>query len=107
MARKAKTIKQEVEKEVRKVRRKYHLWFIIVILVLLLGTIFYHFAESWAWMDSLYFSVSTLTTVGYGDLAPTTTVSKIFTIFYIFIGLGIVFGFIMEIIKKERRRLDK
>lgn len=63
-------------------------------LILVSGTIFYHSAEHWGWLDSFYFSVTTLTTVGYGDLHPTTDVSKIFTIVYIFIGLGAILGFI-------------
>ena len=43
-------------------------------------------------MDALYFSVTTLTTVGLGDLAPKTAPGKLFTVLYIFVGLGIVGG---------------
>lgn len=39
----------------------------------------------------LYFSVITLATVGYGDLHPTIPISKIFTIVYIFLGVGLGF----------------
>lgn len=59
-----------------------------------LGTITYRLLEKWDWVDCLYFSVVTLTTVGYGDIAPTTTGGKIFTIFYIILGLGIILNFI-------------
>jgi voltage-gated potassium channel Kch len=59
-----------------------------------LGTIMYKYLEGWNWIDCLYFSVVTLTTVGYGDIAPTTSGGKIFTIFYIIIGLGIILNFI-------------
>lgn len=41
------------------------------------STAFYHFAEGWTWLDSIYFSIVTLATVGYGDLAPKTTGGKI------------------------------
>jgi len=58
------------------------------------GTIMYKYLEDWNWIDCLYFSVVTLTTVGYGDIAPTTAAGKIFTIFYIIIGLGIILNFI-------------
>jgi len=34
-----------------------------------LGTVIYHFVEGWSWLDSLYFSVITLTTIGYGDFS--------------------------------------
>jgi voltage-gated potassium channel len=59
--------------------------------------------EGWSIVDALYFSVTTLTTVGLGDLAPTTTVGKLFTVIYIFAGLSLVLGFI-EIVAKETIR---
>jgi voltage-gated potassium channel Kch len=40
-------------------------------------------------VDSLYFSVVTLATVGYGDLAPKTTEGKLFTIVYLLVGIGL------------------
>jgi uncharacterized membrane protein len=63
-------------------------------LIILLGTFVYHFLEGWGYLDSLYFSVVTLTTIGYGDLAPKTDMGKIFTIFYIIIGLAMILNFI-------------
>jgi len=42
----------------------------------------------------LYFSVTTLTTVGLEDYAPKTDVGKMFTVVYIFIGIGVILGFI-------------
>lgn len=53
------------------------------------GTIFYWRFEDWTIIQSLYFSVVTLTTVGYGDLHPTTDGTQIFTIFYILTGIGV------------------
>jgi len=58
------------------------------------GTLVYRYLEDWNWIDCLYFSVVTLTTVGYGDIAPTTSAGKLFTIFYIIVGLGIILNFI-------------
>ena len=57
--------------------------------LILTGTIFYWRFEDWTIIQALYFSVVTLTTVGYGDLHPTTDGTQIFTIIYILTGLGV------------------
>lgn len=56
--------------------------FIYAAIVILLGAMLYHWLEGWSWIDSVYFVVITLTTIGYGDLHPTTSVTKAITIFY-------------------------
>jgi len=64
------------------------------LAILGLGTVVYRYLEGWTWIDSLYFSVITLTTVGYGDFSPVTDAGKLFTIFYILVGIGILLSFI-------------
>jgi len=64
------------------------------MVILLIGTLTYHFVEGWSFLDALYFSVVTLTTIGYGDFAPKTDFGKLFTIVYILLGIGIILGFI-------------
>lgn len=71
------------------------------------GTVFYHFIENWGWIDSLYFSVITLTTVGYGDFTPTTQLSKIFTIVYVMIGISIMLGFINLVARRRFWKTEK
>lgn len=53
------------------------------------GTIFFWHFEDWTIVEALYFSVVTLTTVGYGDLTPTTEGTQLFTILYILTGIGV------------------
>ena len=72
-----------------------------VAIILLTGTIFYNQVEGWGWLDSLYFSVITLTTIGYGDLSPTTSGSKLFTIFYVFFGLSILLAFMTQLAQER------
>ncbi len=58
------------------------------------GTVMYHFLEGWDWIDCVYFSVITLSTIGYGDFSPATDAGKLFTIFYIILGIGVILSFI-------------
>ena len=69
---------------------------LLTILVILIGsaTWFYHDVEQWSILDSLYFSVVTITTVGYGDLSPHTAIAKIFTMCYLFLGIGVLLSFV-------------
>lgn len=76
----------------------------LVVVTLACGTLFYWNVEGWGLLDSLYFSVITLTTVGYGDLAPTTADGKVFTMLYIFAGIGIILGFVNTVAERSLRR---
>ena len=74
----------------------------ILVFILSFGTLFYHFVEGWSILDSLYFSVATLVTVGYGNFAPKTDIGKMFTIVYIFVGVGAFLGFMNLYIAHHR-----
>jgi len=73
---------------------------ITIVFLLLVGSIFYNQVEGWSYVDSFYFSTITLTTIGYGDLVPTTTLSKIFTSFYALIGVGAML-FLLSVMSKK------
>lgn len=60
-----------------------------LVFVVTLGTLFFHYVESWSWIDSYFFTVVTISTVGYGNLVPATVLGKIGTTVLIFFGLGI------------------
>ena len=77
------------------------LLFISVVSFIIVGTIFYHSAEGWDWIDSFYFSVMTLTTVGYGDLVPSSDASKLFTTGYVLSGLGLMLTFVQAVARKQ------
>lgn len=87
----------------------------LVASLLVVGTIFYSLYEDWTLLESLYFSVITLTTVGYGDLAPTTALTRAFTIVYILMGLGVLFSFLSMVagqaadarVERQERRKDR
>lgn len=71
--------------------------FLLVLLLLVCGTIFYMRVEKWSLLDAIYFCVTTLTTIGFGDPHPITSLGKIFTIFYVILGISILLGFIDKI----------
>ncbi|MBI4438820.1 two pore domain potassium channel family protein [Candidatus Woesearchaeota archaeon] len=60
-----------------------------LLLLLVIGTTFYHFVEEWSLVDSFYFTSITLTTIGYGDVHPVKDVSKIFTSFFAILGVAV------------------
>lgn len=88
-------------------RHIYRILLGLVLLVLGIGTIFYHFVEGWGWVDAYYFCVVTLATVGYGDLTPTTPAGKIFTTLYIFTGVGILTTFISYGLRRRAQRIKR
>lgn len=63
-------------------------------LLLAAGMSFYHSVEGWSWLDAAYFCVVTMATVGYGDLHPVTPYGRLFTIFYIILGVAMLGVFI-------------
>ncbi len=62
---------------------------LLAVLLLLSGTVFYKSVEGWSWVDALYFAATTVSTVGIGDLSPQTHLGKLFTVIYIFVGVGV------------------
>jgi hypothetical protein len=59
------------------------------VALIAIATVVYKLLEDWSWVDSLYFSVIAVTTVGFGDITPSTDTSKIFTVVYLLAGISI------------------
>jgi voltage-gated potassium channel len=64
---------------------------IILLTIFIIGTFGFHFIEGWSFVDSFYTTIATLSTVGYGDFSPETTAGKLFAVFVIIFGVGMMF----------------
>jgi voltage-gated potassium channel len=60
-------------------------------LSLLVGTTGYVIIEGWAWGDALYMVVTTVATVGFGEVHPLSPAGRLFTMLLIFVGVGSLF----------------
>ncbi|HKX72471.1 MAG TPA: potassium channel family protein [Candidatus Saccharimonadales bacterium] len=96
-------------------KRKQHLAFqseLFVVFGLLLavwggGAVFYHVVEGLSYVDAIYFTACTLTTVGYGDITPKTDAGKLFTAVYAFVGIGFFLGFAAALFQSISGRLRR
>lgn len=60
---------------------------LIIFLFVVFGTFVFHRIEGWRYLDSLYFVITTLGAVGYGDFYPKTDLGKVLAMCYIVIGV--------------------
>ena len=68
----------------------------LVFIILLLGVVGYMFLSNYTFVDALYMTVITITTVGFGEVKPFTPEEKIFTVFLILTSIT-VFGYAVSI----------
>lgn len=85
----------------------YRVLIVAAVGVIATGTVVYHFVEKLTWINAYYFSVVTLSTVGYGDITPHTNFGKIFTTFYIFVGVGIITTFITMTARRRGAKMQE
>ncbi|MEL6959321.1 MAG: potassium channel family protein [Pseudomonadota bacterium] len=75
-----------------------------VVGIIAAGTVFFHIVEGWSWLDSYFFTVVTLSTVGYGSLVPATALGKIGTTMFIFLGVGLVATIIQQVVAQQMQK---
>lgn len=69
----------------------------LAMLVLLSGTVFYHTVEGWSWIDAFYFCAMTAATVGVSEFSPQTDIGKLFTVLFLFVGVGVFIALFAQI----------
>lgn len=72
---------------------------LLLIFVFLAGVLGFKFLYSYSWVDALYMTVITITTVGYGELHPMSTSEKIFTSIFILSSIFIV-GYALKVVSE-------
>lgn len=95
------------QKKASSIANSYRFISAVALAVLIVGMIFYHFVEKLTWIDAFYFCVVTMATIGYGDITPKTEMGKIFTAFYILVGVGILGAFINSLTSRAKERRER
>jgi voltage-gated potassium channel len=71
-------------------RARIRIVLMAVFAAIAVGTIVFHLVEGWSILDSLYITVQTVTTVGFGDITPRTTLGRAFATVFMIVGVGVV-----------------
>jgi hypothetical protein len=93
-----KQVAEDVRESIQTVELRALLFFAVTLIAI--GTTFYMWKESWDLIEAFYFCVATLTTVGYGDLHPTSDASRLFTAFYALAGVGFILTFVTVVARR-------
>ena len=72
-------------------KRRFILAVCIIALVISFGTVGYMVIEEWNFLDALYMTIITLTTVGFKEIHDLTLKGRLFTIVLLIGGVGTVF----------------
>ena len=106
---------------IRFFRTKIYVALFLLGFILCVGVFGYKMISHYNWIDALYMTVITMTTVGFGEVRPLDPASKIFTVFLI-IGSVVIVGYALSIIteyilsknniedlkyKKMQKQIDK
>ena len=80
-------------------RSKIKTAIILLILLMGIGVLGFKMISHYTWTDALYMTVITITTVGFGEVQPLDSQSKIFTVFLIVASVVIV-GYAIKVISE-------
>jgi hypothetical protein len=67
--------------------------FVALVVLILIGMIGFHVLEGWSWFDGFYMVLTTISTIGYGEIHPLSHAGRIFNAFIIITGVGLVLLF--------------
>ena len=67
--------------------------FVALLALMFIGVAGFHFLEGWPWFDGFYMVLTTITTIGYGELRPLSPIGRVFNSFIIITGVALVLLF--------------
>ncbi|WP_190811552.1 TrkA family potassium uptake protein [Flagellimonas sp. S3867] len=82
---------------IRLLRSKIVWAFCLMLLVLLFGVVGYKLLSDFTWVEAIYMTIITVTTVGFSEVRPLDANAKIFTVFLIVTSV-FIFGFAISVI---------
>jgi len=68
--------------------------FVALVALILTGMAGFHFLEHWTWFEGFYMVITTITTIGYGEVHPLSQTGRYFNTFIIIVGVGLSLLFI-------------
>jgi hypothetical protein len=101
-----KQFKDAIRQERERAKRKILYALVMLGCVYVAGILAYHYTEGWAWEDSIYFTTSTITTVGFGDMVPRTYYGRLATNPLMWIGIAVGFYFIYTLQEYGRAKAE-
>lgn len=96
-----KKTQEEQEAELKAQTAQFSLVAIALVILIISSAVFFKIVENWNWVDSYYFTIVTIATVGYGDLHPTTDIGKIGVTVIIMLGIGLFSTFASMLLKRR------
>lgn len=82
------------------IKKKLYIAVLLLFIVLTIGVVGFMFIEEHSFIDALYMTVITISTVGFGLVHPLSSEGKIFTIFLIFLSVTL-YGYIIKVITEN------
>jgi voltage-gated potassium channel len=64
--------------------------FLALIALIVVGMAGFHYLEHWTWFEGFYMVLTTITTIGYGELHPLSPAGRVFNTFIIIAGVALV-----------------
>ncbi len=82
----------------------------LLLAFLVMAAVFVHLVEGWSWVDSAYFAVTAVTTLG-SNLVPQREATKVFLIVWLPLAIGVGFTVLASIgaktLESQRRRIER